>query len=729
MNTRRRFLQASSLAIAGSLSDRVARAQQTAGMVPPAQAMIKRDYWNDLPDYVSSVVNAARRNRKAELAKLKTEAQVKQRASFVTNKVWELIGGKLEKTPLNVQNVGAVDRTDYRIEKVIFESQPEFYVPAHLYVPKSGNGPFPSIISPLGHAQNGKLYRSYQILFQNLARKGFVVLTWDPPGQGERFQYPIEGTNRSRYGPTGEHDKFGLPALLTGSTTTQFEAWDAVRALDYLLSRPEVDSKRIGCCGHSGGGTMTMYLSALEPRIHVAIVVEGHTENVAGANYEPPGAFADAEQNIIGSLNLGIDRGDLLCAFAPKPLLICFTHMDSGLTYSPHYEQGTREIHQEVDAQYSVFGAAAKTNLFASNLPHDYDVFHRRATYDWFNKWLENPSADSKEAEFDDAPDTVLNCTSTGQILTSLGGRPAYRVNADRLHSIKASRGSASVSKEHVRQVLPGILGLGTERAPVRSSVLSTNRRGDWSIEEIQFHSEPNVRVPGWFLKPAGGESKHGVAIVLLSSAKNHIFDFDKEDLLNAAAKRNLALCAIDVRGLGQGSPRLPSSGPSFYGHGMDMAYGYVCLTAGSPIAGQRVWDALRCVDYLQMRPDVDSSRIGVFADGYTGVEAIFAAALDDRIRGLLLRETLSDLSSIVEAEDYNLKYASFVFGVLRHFDLPEICGTLAPRPVWLLNAADPSGERLALSQVDAKYNSAAKAFVQPEPHGEIFGEWMKSWA
>jgi cephalosporin-C deacetylase-like acetyl esterase len=689
--------------------------------------MVKRDYWNDLPDYVSSVVNAARQHRKAELAKLKTQEQVRQRASFVTTKVWELIGGKLEKTPLNVQNAGVVDRGGYRTEKLIFESQPEFYVPAHLYVPKSGKGPFPGIISPLGHAQSGKLYRSYQTLFQNLARKGYVVLTWDPPGQGERFQYSIDGTDRSRYGPTGEHDKFGLPALLIGSTTTQFEAWDAVRALDYLLTRPEVDGNRIGCCGHSGGGTMTMFLSALEPRIKVAIVVEGHTENIAGANYEPPGAFADAEQNIIGSLPLGIDRGDLLCAFAPKPLLICFTHMDSGLTYSPHYEQGTREIHQEVKDQYSVFGAAAKTNLFASNLPHDYDVFHRRATYDWFNKWLENPSADNKEGEFDDAPDSVLNCTSTGQILTSLGGRPAYRVNADRLQAIQRSR--ARSSKEQVQKVLPGILGLGAERGPIRGTVLSTNRRGNWVIEEIQFHSEPAVRVPGWFLKPARGESKRGVAVVLLSSAKNHIFDFDKEDLLGAAAKQNVALCAIDVRGLGQGNPRLPSSGPSFYGHGMDMAYSYVCLSAGVPLVGQRVWDALRCVDYLHTRPDVDPSRVGIFADGFTGVEAIFAAALDERVRGLLLRETLSDLSSVVEAEDYNLKYASFVFGVLRHFDLPEICGTLVPRPVWLLNATDPNGETLSISQVHAKYGSMAKIFVEPAPHGGIFREWMKTWA
>ena len=103
--------------------------------------------------------------------------------------------------------------------------------------------PFPGILAPLGHAAEGKAYPSYQTVFQNLARKGFAVLAFDPPGQGERLQYIKSGTNQSLYGPTGEHDRFGWPALLIGSTTTQFEVWDGIRALDYLLSRPEIDPR------------------------------------------------------------------------------------------------------------------------------------------------------------------------------------------------------------------------------------------------------------------------------------------------------------------------------------------------------------------------------------------------------------------------------------------------------------------------------------------------------
>ena len=736
MKTRRTFLQTGSLAIGAQLSARALPVQETAGPIQPAstdRSSTERAYWNDLPNYLASVVNDARQRRKSALSKLKTEKDVKERASFVSNQVWQLIGGPLEKTPLNVKQTGTIERETYRIEKLIFESQPQFYVPAHLYLPKSGAGHFPGIVSPLGHTPEGKSYRSYQTVFQNLARKGYVVLTWDPPGQGERLQYPLAGTNRSRFGPTGEHDQFGWPAFLIGSTTTQFETWDAVRALDYLLSRPEVDKNRIGCCGHSGGGTATMYLCALEPRIHNAVIVEGHTENVAGADYEPPGAYADAEQNIIGGLKLGLDRGDLIAAFVPKPVLLCFTHMDVGATYSPHYEHGTREIFQELKDQYSVVGAPEKVGLFASNLPHDYDFFHRRATYEWFNKWLGKSTADSSEAAFEDAPEATLNCTATGQVLTSLPGRAAYQVNFDRLRSFESARGSAAlgktlgkeIGKNQVRHALREILAIPSGSAALRSATLSTNTRQDLVIEEFEFYSEPTVRVPGWFLKPSAHSSKLGVALLLSSSGKNRLFD--DLDLLAAVNELNIALCAIDTRGSGQATPRFPSSGPLFYGHGIETAYSLVSMTAGVPLLGQRVCDVLRCLNYLHTRPDVDPSRIAVFGREASGLEALFGAALDDRLRGVLLGKTLADFASVVASPDYNLKVASFSFGFLKHFDLPQIAASVAPRPVWLLNPVNAKGDSVSSNEINTTYGSSVKAFGASSPIAKVFGDWVKA--
>ena len=570
MNSRRQFLEATTLA--ALIAKPAVTARQTE--VASATQRFKRDYWNDLPNRMIAQVNAARSKRKSDLAKITSSSASEERISTVRAKVWELIGGKPDESPLHAKTVGTLKRVSYRIEKVIFESQPEFYVTAHLYLPKSGDGPYPGILAPLGHTPDGKSYRSYQTVFQNLARKGFAVFAWDPPGQGERLQYIEPGTNHSRYGPTGEHDRLGWPALLIGSSTTQFEVWDGIRALDYLLSRSEIDRERIGCCGHSGGGTQTMFLCALEPRIKVAVVVEGHTENLAGADYQPPGAFADAEQNLIGGLKIALDRGDLLGAFAPKPLKICYTPIDNGTTYSPHYVRGTEEIFDELKSIYEVYGGADRVALFSSTLPHDYDYFQRRATYEWFNRWLLNGRGDVEEAPFEDAPESVLWCTSTGQVLTSLGGRAAFEVNRDRLRTIEAHAKKRPLDPNQFRTGLQKILSLPAESAALNAISLSNKTYDSIAIEEFEYQSEPGIRVPGWFLKPSA--TKSGLPVVLMTQDHGKDELFDQWPLVEGLAGAGVAICCIDLRTLGVTRPRLPSTGPLFYGNGVELAYALV---------------------------------------------------------------------------------------------------------------------------------------------------------
>jgi hypothetical protein len=112
-------------------------------------------------------------------------------------------------------------------------------------------------------------------------------------------------------------------------------------------------------------------------------------------------------------------------------------------------------------------------------------------------------------------------------------------------------------------------------------------------------------------------------------------------------------------------------------------------------------------------------------------LDALFAAALEDRIRSVLLDRTLSDLASLVASEDYNLKLAFFLPGLLQHFDLPEICSAIAPRPLWLLNPVDPRGTDLPLSQVTEHYakNAGNLSFrIEPDSN-KVFGEWVRTIA
>jgi pimeloyl-ACP methyl ester carboxylesterase len=316
-----------------------------------------------------------------------------------------------------------------------------------------------------------------------------------------------------------------------------------------------------------------------------------------------------------------------------------------------------------------------------------------------------------------------LLVTSTGQVLTSLGGRTAYQVNFDRLKKLETARASESLNKEKVRHTLRELLALPSGDQPIRGTALSTNNRGDIIAEEFEFYSEPAVRVPGWFLKPAHATAKLPV-VLIVSNAKNRIFD--NLPLLAGIAQKKFAVCAVDLRAMGQSTPRLPSSGPLFYGHGVDMAYSLVSLTAGLPLTGQRTRDILCAIDYLQTRPDVETSRIGLAGTGAPGLEALYAATLDDRVHAVLLDRTLASFKSLVASADYNFKVGEFTFGLLKHFDLPQLASVVSPRPVWLLNPVDPVGEALPVSAIPSRYAETAKLRVESTPADAVLSEWIQ---
>lgn len=742
MITRRRFLRANVASATGWVVN--GRSATVIGNIRERPEFVKRsprDFWNDWPNYLTRKMNEARARREAELAGIKTAAQAQARAARIRSRVWDLIGGPPPKTPLNSQTSGRIDRGSYRIEKVIFESLPQVYVTANLYVPAAGKPPYPAVLAPLGHTENGKAYRNYQYLYQSLARKGYVVLAFDPYGQGERLQYIDPATGQSRYGPTGEHDQAGRPLLLLGNTFALYRVWDGIRALDYLLSRPEVDGARVGCTGHSGGGTMTMYLAALEPRLAAAVEVEGNSENMAGPFYDPPGAAADAEQNIVGGLRFGLDRGDLLWAFAPKPLLVCYTTHDEGETYSPVYEESTQEIYRTLQEVYALFGAREKVGLFASHLPHDLDFFQRGATYGWFNRWLGNAGAGTEETAFDVSPAGALDCTATGQVLTSLGGRSVVQVNIDRARQIipKSLFASPAADPTRIRREyqtdLSELLELSRERTPLRATVLSSNQRKGVLIEEVQFESEPGVRIMGWFVRRTGSDYTRGAVLYVSDDPEDVVAE---PGSLDGVLGKGYAIYAVSLRGSGISTPRLPQRGPRFYADGRYVRerFAWTSLALGLPVVGQRVWDTVRAIDYLTTRPEVNSSEIRMLGSGASGLAVLLTAVLDERPRSLLLQGAIVSYWSIISSQDYSLPLDWFVPGILRKFDLPEVVMVLSPRPCWLLNTVGPRGEVLTESSIRQSYHQTlgtnspfpanAQIFVEPDQNrAQVYLEWL----
>ncbi len=731
--TRRRFLESTAAMAAAAGLARVASAQTR---TPPAitgapgvdlhgNAALP-DYSRDLERYLVRVADTARERRQRLIDAITSPADVKQRQDAVVADLWKMLGGPLERTPLTPRITGTLDRPGYRIEKLTFESRPQLFVTANLYVP-AGAGRHPAILAPLGHSVNGKAWPSYQKLFSNLARKGYVVLAYDPFGQGERIEYPGSRPGQSALGGgTAEHEYAGRRLILLGANFGLFRAWDGIRGIDYLLTRPEVDPDRIGCCGQSGGATITQFLAALDSRIRVAVVSEGNTENLAQAEVEPPGSADDAEQNIVPALARGIDRADLLYAFAPRPLLMTVTLHDAGHTYSPEYVSSSGDLFDEYKRAYGLLGAGDRVSLQATTVQHGYVYEMRRATYGWFNRWLGMTGADDEETSQAIETDETLFVTPTGFVTTSFGGETALSLTRGLAGAIRTP---ASSSPADVRARIRAVLGIEEPQSePPAGRVLATIRKPGYQAEQFEITSEQEIRTPGWLLTPDDASASTPTLLYLGEAAA---WSSVAEDAFaeRLCAKEKCRVAVIDVRGRGECAIAYPQRGRSYFRERIpDEAYlTWFTLMLGKPLLGGQVHDTLRALAYLRSRPDVGAA-ISLVGDGPHGAIALFAAALDAHAGSVALRQTLTDYRSLAVAERYSQPFGIYAYGLLREFDLPDVARAAAPRPVLLLNPVTPLGAPASPTARDL-YANAANVTVRTTGAGDDPARILRDWA
>ncbi len=384
-----------------------------------------REYARCLPEYLSALAAEAYSRRNARIAQLKTAAAIHEYQVWARRTLLQLAGGWPERTPLNLRTIGAFERSGYRVEKIVYESRPNLFVTANLYLPKSGAPPYPGVLFQMGHAANGKGHPPYQRCCQGLAQLGYIVLAFDPMGQGERTNYPRANGWLTRLPSSdAEHTVPGRQMLLLGDTATGMQLWDAIRSLDVLASHPQVDSRRIASTGQSGGGTLTMLLAAADDRLAAAAVCSGNTENFATQPFLSPGSTDDAEQDIVGCGPVAFDRWDLLWPMAPKPLLVTTSAHDFFGTYSGSYELSGREEFAKLSRAYATLGAASHLQSFESPLPHGLSYAMRIAVYDWFERHLKgNTRKIEEEPPTNPENDEVLWCGASGNTVRDFAGK------------------------------------------------------------------------------------------------------------------------------------------------------------------------------------------------------------------------------------------------------------------------------------------------------------------
>lgn len=579
------------------------------------------------------------RTRRIEALQTRADLEDYQRA--LRQKALRLIGGlPEEKTPLRARVTGHFERPGYRVEKVIFESQPGYRVTANLYLPTNRKGPFPAVLGVAGHSNNGKASATYQHAFVGMVRRGMAVFAYDPPGQGERIEYSDVLTGRSRVGPgVNEHQMAGVPGLLTGQTLARYFVWDGIRAVDYLSARPEIDASRLAVAGNSGGGTQAAYLAVFEPRLK-AIVSSCYMTRWREL-WSGPGP-QDAEQIWPGFLSEGLDFSDFALAAAPRPYLITSAIRD----YFPI--SGARATYTELRRLFDLWGKENQVGFFEHDDTHGWSKPRREAAYRWLTKWFFGAEETSLEADFQQEEE--------GELWVSPGGLAGGRTTRELfLESLARSRRPA-FDREQLRKALAW-------QDPVPAQ-----EQGDDLVVS------PGLRIAREWrpaLRPRG--------VVILASEGPE--SGETEELVSSG----FSVLRVYPRGSGPGYGR---SGASGYGLSYQLAARHWLIGRSLPVEQAR--DLVSVYRYLQQR--MPALPVRLYARGRLGVAGLLAAVLEPSLSKTLIENALPSWTSLLETAVHEGSETVLIPGILKVVDLPDLVQYVGPGRVLVVNPTLPSG-------------------------------------
>ena len=648
------------------------------------------------------------RRQEAEKAELTSIVAFEEHRKRVRDHFMSAIGDlPEERTPLNVRCTGSLNRGGFTIEKLIYESQPEFYVTAALYVPKGIASPQPAVVFVHGHSDLGKSYPTYQAVCVDLAANGFVVLAVDPPGQGERFQYfdPEKG-KRIIGGCTTEHTYAGLQFTLGGGSIGRHFVWDVMRGIDYLETRPEVDPTRIGLTGNSGGGTQACLLMMSEPRFAASVPC---TFVMTLESYMKTGQAQDSEQIVPGCFVNGPDHDDYITAMAPKPVLVGAAAYD----YFPI--EGAIEAVDRAKRIYALYGAEDRVDIAIAPTRHAYSPHLREACVNWYKQYFRGESPDFTTGEPETLPDETLWATPNGQVLDLYpNSKTVFDLNRERLEisqsrlAINHDIGQEGYDVNQIREMVTEVLGIPERRnQKIYPRIVAENVVDGYRTEEIFFFSEPDVVVTGIFIHPLEGATVEQTDLILFENGTKD--NPDKREWLESRLASGRQLFIFDPRGIGGVETRSFNRG----GHPHDGEFKLAsdAMMLGISTMGLRVFDVLRGYDYLRTRSDVD--QIGLYGIGSGAFYAYFAGALEDGFASLEFEDLLYSYRNLTDTryydqERYNLRVMAW--GLLQNFDLVDLTPCFSDRPLRWLSPRNAKGEVLTDEVFDRKFLTFARA-------------------
>ena len=598
-----------------------------------------------------------------------------------------------ERVPLDVRYGGSLDRGDYILKRVYWQSYPQIYASGWLYMPKTP-GKHPGILNPHGHWEMGASHEIVQIRCIALAKKGYVALAVDSVHNSTDYCY--------EYG--------FFPSLGT-------QTWDNIRGLDLLVSLPEVDANRIGCSGGSGGGTQTMLMMALDDRIKVAVPAVGCASyrRVLG-----PGNESWSGCCLYGwNLAPFTDHREFLSMFAPKPALILTVSGDDWEADFPNDE------FLDIQSIYNLYGAGDRAVCKQWAINHYYSKPMREAAYAWFNKYLKG--INDPEAAME--PDIKIESIETLKSLNLPGEPWGERCNSMyfRIADSKPMSAVADDYKQRFRFVPPhpknkaewnsylSSLRTNVTRllndVPVKGQevwVPHTVKIADMPVEKMRIRSEPEIDVPVLLFRPQG-EGRHPAIILLHPDGKKVVVE-KHIDLIKKLNSQGIAVLLPDVRIMGELMVDTTVLQPTFHYPMGPGTFATGTILWGRPYTGMQLTDVRACIDVLSSRHDIDPARLALMGIDGIGANTLFIGALEPRFAAVAV-----DAAGTIPQ----------IFDILRYGDLPQAAALTAPRRLFI-GEADSSfdftrsaysglgaGSRLTLQARKADPMAVADALIQ----------------
>lgn len=608
---------------------------------------------------------AARDSAFAQAAQ--SRAGMERYVSQLRERMAEIAGPLPERGPLDARTVATVQGDGFVVEKIIFRSAPGRYVTAHLYRPENVRGRIPACVEMPGHSAAGKGDGSAQAVL--MARGGIAVIIVDPLGQGERTQLTDAQGKALTRGSTTEHTLLNVPYVLLGGSLAAQQFYDNSRAVDYLLTRKDIDPQRIGCYGFSGGGTMASYLVALDDRIRCACIGLFFSSRLRTLELTGP---SDGCQQMPFEGSAQIEGADLVLAMAPRPVII----LDGKYDFVDHW--GALRGFEDLRRAYTVLGRPECVSQYYAEDGHATPPDIQRQLIGWFRHWLLRD--DSPVAEGAAWRGSDMRCTGSGLVNLEFGdAQSTMQATLAEMDALAPAR-AAFCGRElpAVQAGLRALLHLPGQTAPLGIVPTGTRDLRGFTEYRFQLNREGEFPVPVIVRVPDNVREDSAVEIRLSDRGKAVLLaETDRFD----AASDGTVLVWADLRGMGESADPAELNLLKYWNREYRPAA--LSLHIGRPLPGQRVTDVLTLLDFCDADARLQGRPVRIIAEGLCGPVAAHAAVLDGRITRAVLTRSLRSWRSYLENPLQYDMLSGIVPGALRCYDLPDLVRLSGGRVVY----------------------------------------------